>query len=237
VQRPRYIQHLHELGAFYSSHREDFPNMFFMETPKQHFAASNDGDFQSQWLFDEKKKKGPHKCGPIANVEYLPDGSLKARRGDKIAEMVANGTWRNYDAKRILLDQYGMKLVPIYNTTVAFWDMHRSNFAGTECRCAFFGCCFRCFLGGWERMEGCFRGEGSGLLLSLPVTPRPTPSNPTLNTRPPQTPQTPQQPLLPPEHPPALALGPPQHPARRQPHRPPRPRHAAAGPQRLRRCV
>jgi hypothetical protein len=133
VQRPRYIQHLHELGEFYSAHKAAFPNMFFMETPKQHFADAADGDYQSKWLTDPKKKKGPHRCGPIANVTYTPSGALRAAPGDAVAAGVAGGTWRNVDARRILRDKYGMRLVPIYNTTVAFWKMHRSNFAGTEC--------------------------------------------------------------------------------------------------------
>jgi len=135
IQRPRYIQHLHELGEFYEANREAFPNMFFMQTPKQHFAAAGDGDYMSSWLTDPVMKKGPYECGPIANVEYLEDGTLRAGAGDKTAEMVANGTWRNMDAARILQDKYGMRLVPVYNTTVAFWNMHRRNFAGPECRC------------------------------------------------------------------------------------------------------
>jgi hypothetical protein len=136
VQRPAYIQHLHELGEFWAARREEYPWFFFMETPKQHFADAHDGDYQSSWLYDKKRRRGNHTCGPIKNVTYLQDGSLAARAGDKVAERVAAGTWRNLDARRILEGKYGMPLVPIFNTTVAAWDMHRKNYAGTECRLA-----------------------------------------------------------------------------------------------------
>jgi hypothetical protein len=39
---PRY---LHQLGQYYGSSKATFPNMFFMETPKQHF-DSEDGDYK-----------------------------------------------------------------------------------------------------------------------------------------------------------------------------------------------
>jgi hypothetical protein len=133
VVRPQYVQHLHELGKYYAAHREKYPNMFFMETPKQHFADSEDGDFQTAWLSDAVKKKGPYKCGPVENVRYNGDGSLSAPADDAVASRVAAGTWRNVDARSVLRDEYGMRLVPVYNTTVAFWNAHRSNFGGTEC--------------------------------------------------------------------------------------------------------
>lgn len=133
VQRPRYIQHLHELGEWWSGVKDDFPNVFFMETPKQHFADAFDGDYQVKWLTDKKRRRGNHTCGPIKNVTYEADGTLTAPEDDTVATLIANGTWRNVDARRILLDTYGMPLVPIFNTSVAFWNMHRKNYAGTEC--------------------------------------------------------------------------------------------------------
>ena len=137
-QREQYAQHLHELGRWYAAHRAALPHVFFMETPKQHFTRSADGDFKTAWLTDRAVMRGNHTCGPIEGVSYERDGSLRAtapRGGSSgaAAAAVVAGTWRNADARAILRDRYAMRLVPIYNATVAFWDMHRRNFAGTEC--------------------------------------------------------------------------------------------------------
>jgi hypothetical protein len=231
IQRPLYIQHLHELGRWWSERRDKFPHVLFMETPKQHFADAPDGDFPSSWLNERERLKGNYTCGPSPGVEYRGDGTLAAVVGggegddgsgsdegyggsssssdgdgdgddyggnrrrlfggdgkakasssggssgkkedaakkqskdkaaaaaakgkavaaakgeeewaevynaaamsrEQISAAIASGTWRNADARRILAGAYGMRLVPIYNTTVAFWRMHRANFKGQEC--------------------------------------------------------------------------------------------------------
>ncbi|KAI8476099.1 MAG: hypothetical protein J3K34DRAFT_402088 [Monoraphidium minutum] len=133
VQRERYNRHLREVGAFWRDHKKTMPHMFWMETPKQHFAKAADGDFQVSWLTDKKRVKGNHTCGPVPGVGYRKDGSLSAAEGDAVAAAVAGGTWRNADARAVLGGEYGMPLVPIFNMTATAWDMHRKNFAGTEC--------------------------------------------------------------------------------------------------------
>lgn len=97
-----------------------------------HFGAAS----QVAWLRERDKVVTNHTCGPVANVSYEADGNLRAEEGDEVARAVANGTWRNIDARRVLRDEYGMGLVPVYNATVALWEMHRSNSAGKECRWA-----------------------------------------------------------------------------------------------------
>jgi len=127
--RPAYQQYMHLVGDFYNRTKHDFPNQFFMQTPKQHFESA-DGDYQVGWL---AKKQGPFKCQPISGVTLLPDGSLAGDEDSVIAQYVAAGTWRNIDAHNILHETYGMPIIPVYNLTVPAWDRHRENFNGQEC--------------------------------------------------------------------------------------------------------
>jgi hypothetical protein len=102
--------------------------MLFMQTPKQHF-DSEDGDFKVPWI---KARKGPWKCQPIKGVTQNPDGTLSAEEGNAVAQYVAAGSWRNQLASEVL-GEYGVPLIPIYNSTVTAWEFHRSNHVGQEC--------------------------------------------------------------------------------------------------------
>lgn len=122
------FRYLHQLGRYYQSSRSQFPHMFFMETPKQHFDSA-DGDYKVPWI---RTRKGPWTCQPIQGVSLNPDGSIGAQDGNEVAQYVARGSWRNQHAREVLA-QYGLPLLPIYNVTVPAWDFHRRNLAGQEC--------------------------------------------------------------------------------------------------------
>jgi hypothetical protein len=126
-----YRQHLHELGAFFKANRPTFPNVFWMQTPKQHFDSS-DGDYKDEWV---GVRKGPFDCQPIRNVRLDKWGLLQQEDNttDPVAAYVMDGTWRNLMAQEILGRQYGMPIVPVYNVTVPAWDKHRANANGQEC--------------------------------------------------------------------------------------------------------
>ncbi|KAF8060065.1 Zeaxanthin epoxidase [Scenedesmus sp. PABB004] len=129
-RRAQYEALLHALGRFVAARRSAFPHVFWMEMPKQHFADSPDGDFDEAWV---GTRDGPWACRAVPGVSRGRDGAARAAPGDAVAAAVANGTWRNVAARDILSRQYGVPLVPIYNTTVAAWAWHRNNSKGTEC--------------------------------------------------------------------------------------------------------
>lgn len=43
------------------------------------------------------------------------------------------GSWRNIIARDILVKEYKVPLIPVYNTTATAWEFHRKNFDGQEC--------------------------------------------------------------------------------------------------------
>eukprot|EP00877_Chromochloris_zofingiensis_P010268 jgi/Chrzof1/5495/Cz16g05120.t1 len=126
TQYHRYKRHLHDLGQYYRRMRSKFPNMIFMETPKQHF-DSVDGDYQVEWI---SKRQGPFNCQPIQGLKFKTDGSLAATTPTKVIQAVVEGTWRNIEAHRILRDIYSMPIMPIYNVTATAYQMHRENSKG-----------------------------------------------------------------------------------------------------------
>jgi hypothetical protein len=129
TRQPEYKENLHQLGQYYLSVKDKFPNMFFMETPKQHFDSS-DGDYKVPWI---GVRKGPWVCQPIKGVSMDENGHLHSAPGDKVAEYVVTGSWRNQLAHQVLVDKYNMPLMPIYNTTATAVEFHRRNFDGQEC--------------------------------------------------------------------------------------------------------
>eukprot|EP00775_Hariotina_reticulata_P009622 gene9622-9783_t len=129
TRQPEYAQNLHQLGQYYLSVKDKFPNMFFMETPKQHFDSA-DGDYKVPWI---GVRKGPWVCQPIKGVSLDADGNLHSAPGDKVGEYVVTGSWRNQLAHQVLVEKYNMPFMPIYNTTATAWEFHRKNFDGQEC--------------------------------------------------------------------------------------------------------
>ena len=128
----RYMYYLKSVGKFYEETKKSFPWQFFMETPKQHFDSA-DGDYKSAWLTPGKGPSPPYQCKAIPGVVLGTDGALAVtKKGNKVAEYVASGTWRNLDARRVL-GGYGMPLLHIYNVTATAWDKHRRNLKGQEC--------------------------------------------------------------------------------------------------------
>jgi hypothetical protein len=126
--RPQaYDGHLHELGKLFSKVRGKFPHWFFMETPKQHF-DSPDGDFEEDWI---GVRTGPFTCQPVQGVLLSADGSAAAEGSSEQAVAVVQGTWRNVAVHSILEKQYGMPVLPIYNSTVSvFFTLCSSCSAG-----------------------------------------------------------------------------------------------------------
>jgi hypothetical protein len=110
-----YNGHLHALGKLYRQVRGKFPHWFFMETPKQHF-DSPDGDFDEEWV---GTRSGPFTCQPVKGVSLSADGVAVAEAGSEQAAVVVRGTWRNEAVHSILEKQYGMPVLPIYNSTVS----------------------------------------------------------------------------------------------------------------------
>ncbi|KAF6252526.1 hypothetical protein COO60DRAFT_1552723, partial [Scenedesmus sp. NREL 46B-D3] len=106
-----------------------FPNWFFMETPKQHF-DSPDGDFDEAWV---GARSGPFICQPVPGVALGPNGSVAAQAGSEQVAAVVHGTWRNAAVHSVLERQYGMPVLPVYNSTVTAWEYHRNNSQGREC--------------------------------------------------------------------------------------------------------
>jgi hypothetical protein len=86
-----------------------------METPKQHF-DSPDGDFDESWV---GSRSGPFACQPVKGVLLSADGAAVAEAGSEEAAVVVRGTWRNEAVHSILEKQYGMPVLPIYNSTVS----------------------------------------------------------------------------------------------------------------------
>lgn len=86
-------------------------------------------DFKVPWI---RTRKGPWTCQKIEGVSLNPDGTLTAAKGNKVAEYVARGSWRNQHAREIL-GKYQLPLLPIYNVTVPAWEFHRQNLDGQEC--------------------------------------------------------------------------------------------------------
>ncbi|WIA13627.1 hypothetical protein OEZ85_007191 [Tetradesmus obliquus] len=130
--RPQvYDSHLHALGRLYSNQKSKFPHWLFMETPKQHF-DSPDGDFEEDWV---GVRSGPFTCQPVQGVTLSADGSAAAAAAgsSEHAAAVVRGTWRNEAVQAILGKQYGMPVLPIYNSTVTAWEYHRNNLQGKEC--------------------------------------------------------------------------------------------------------
>lgn len=110
-----YNSHLHALGKLYQQLRGKFPNWFFMETPKQHF-DSPDGDFDEAWV---GARSGPFICQPVPGVALGPNGSVAAQAGSEQVAAVVHGTWRNAAVHSVLERQYGMPVLPVYNSTVS----------------------------------------------------------------------------------------------------------------------
>lgn len=129
TQQPQYKENLHQLGKFYNKTRLKFPNLFWMETPKQHFDSA-DGDYKVDWI---GKRKGPFVCQPVEGVSFKSNGYLTAAEGDAVADYASKGSWRNIFARDILRDQYDVPIFPIYNVSATAWDFHRVNFDGQEC--------------------------------------------------------------------------------------------------------
>ena len=127
-----YTDNLHRLGIFYNKSKDDFPYQLFMETPKQHF-DSEGGDFQEEWKHGKTARHAPYVCQPVTGVKLNRYGAVKAEAGNAAAVRVAEGNWRNKEARSILREQYGMPLVPVYNISVPGWYMHRRNDIGPEC--------------------------------------------------------------------------------------------------------
>lgn len=84
TRQPEYKENLHQLGKFYSKTRSRFPNLFWLETPKQHFDDA-DGDYKVAWI---GKRKGPWKCQPIEGLSMDKDGKLQAEEGNAVADYV-----------------------------------------------------------------------------------------------------------------------------------------------------
>lgn len=84
TKQPEYKQNLHQLGKFYTDTKAKFPNLFWMETPKQHF-DSVDGDYKVPWI---GKRKGPFTCQPVQGLSMDADGALHADAGNAVAEFV-----------------------------------------------------------------------------------------------------------------------------------------------------
>lgn len=124
-----YRQNLHQLGKFYQATKGNFSNLFWMETPKQHFDSA-DGDYKVAWI---GTRKGPWQCQAIKGVSMKSDWSVSATEGDAVAEYVMQGSWRNIMAREILQQQYDVPILPVYNSTVTAAEYHRQNFDGQEC--------------------------------------------------------------------------------------------------------
>ena len=59
-----YSEHLHKLGRWHNATKADFPNLLWLETPKQHF-DSVDGDYKVAWI---GQRRGPWTCQPVDGV-------------------------------------------------------------------------------------------------------------------------------------------------------------------------
>ncbi|KAF6251417.1 hypothetical protein COO60DRAFT_619659 [Scenedesmus sp. NREL 46B-D3] len=129
TKQPEYKQNLHQLGKFYTDTKAKFPNLFWMETPKQHF-DSVDGDYKVPWI---GKRKGPFTCQPVQGLSMDADGALHADAGNAVAEFVMQGSWRNIMARDILAKKYKLPFIPVYNSSATAWQFHRVNFDGQEC--------------------------------------------------------------------------------------------------------
>ncbi|WIA13604.1 hypothetical protein OEZ85_007170 [Tetradesmus obliquus] len=129
TKQPEYKDNLHQLGKFYTATKDKFPNLFWFETPKQHFDSA-DGDYKVPWI---GTRKGPFTCQPVQGLSMDKDGALHAEAGNAVAAYVMKGSWRNIMAREILIEQYKLPVIPVYNSSATAWQFHRVNFDGQEC--------------------------------------------------------------------------------------------------------
>jgi hypothetical protein len=114
TKQPEYKENLHQLGQFYTDTKDKFPNLFWFETPKQHFDSA-DGDYKVPWI---NTRKGPFTCQPVQGLSMDKDGALHAEAGNAVAEYVMQVS-SEQSRRQGYTDAYGLHAQPFLHHIAA----------------------------------------------------------------------------------------------------------------------